>query len=49
MKKEEPLIQVGILSASEILFELNGTFKASNNRIYSGKKNAVYRPHDTPS
>ena len=43
MKKEEPLIQVGILSASEILFELNGTFKASNNRIYSGKKNAVYR------
>jgi len=43
MKKKEPLIQVGILSASEIRFVLNGYFKASNNRIYSGKKVAIYR------
>ena len=43
MRKKEPIIQVGILSASEIRFVLNGHFKASNNRLYSGKKVAVYR------
>jgi len=43
MKKQEPLIQVGILSASEIHFVLNGSYKASNNRQYSGKKIAIYR------
>ncbi|HET7733608.1 MAG TPA: SpoIID/LytB domain-containing protein, partial [Paludibacter sp.] len=43
MKKKEPLIQVGILSHSEILFVLNGYYKASNNRFYTGKKVAVYR------
>lgn len=43
MKKKEPQIQVGILSSSEIIFVLNGNFKCSNKRIYSGKKMAVYR------
>jgi stage II sporulation protein D len=43
MKKKEPIIHVGIVSASEIVFVLNGNFKASNNRNYSGKKVAVYR------
>lgn len=43
MKIKEPIIQVGVLTASEIRFVLNGRFKASNNRFYSGRKVAVYR------
>lgn len=46
MKKKEPVIQVGILSASEIRFVLNGYFKASNDRFYTGKKVVVYRKGD---
>ncbi|HEY6913656.1 MAG TPA: SpoIID/LytB domain-containing protein [Paludibacter sp.] len=46
MKKKEPIIQVGILSASEIRFVLNGYFKVSNDRFYTGKKVAVYRKGD---
>ncbi len=46
MKKKEPIIQVGILSASEIRFVLNGHFKASNDRFYTGKKVVVYRKGD---
>lgn len=42
-KNIEPTIEVGILLASEIRFTLNGNFKASNNRIYSGKTVAIYR------
>jgi len=43
MKKKEPQIEVGILMHSEVVFILNGNFKASTNRIYSGKKVVVYR------
>ena len=43
MKKKAPIIEVGILTHSEIIFVLNGNFMASSNRIYSGKKVAVYR------
>ncbi len=39
----EPIIQVGIVTATQILFRLNGMFAASNKRIYSGRQVAVYR------
>ena len=43
MNKKEPQVEVGILTHSEVVFILNGNFKASTNRIYSGKKVVVYR------
>jgi stage II sporulation protein D len=39
----EPIIQVGILSSSEIKFFLNGVYIASNGRNYRGRQVAVYR------
>jgi len=41
MNITEPTIQVGILSANEIEFVLNGTF-ASNGKNYSGKHKVAY-------
>src|SRR5450759_384212 len=43
MNQKEPIIHVGILSATEIEFILNGTFTASNGKTYSGKQKAEYR------
>jgi len=43
MNQKEPIIHVGILSATEIEFILNGTFTASNGKTYSGKQQAEYR------
>jgi len=43
MNQKEPIIYVGILSATEIEFILNGTFTASNGKTYSGKQKAEYR------
>ena len=37
----EPIIQVGIVTAAEIIFFLNDTFLASNGRTYSGRQVAV--------
>jgi len=41
MKNAEPTIHVGILSATEIEFVLNGTFTANNGRSYSGTHKAI--------
>jgi SpoIID/LytB domain protein len=43
MNQKESIIHVGILSATEIEFILNGTFTASNGKTYSGKQKAEYR------
>lgn len=37
MQNNEPIIDVGILSSTTIDFILNGEFKASNGKMYSGK------------
>ena len=39
----EPIIQVGILTASQISFVLNGNFISTNNCLYTGKRLAVHR------
>lgn len=39
----EPTIHVGILTASEIIFVLNGVFLSTNKRNYSGRQVAIYR------
>ena len=39
----EPIIQVGILTATQITFVLNGNFIAPDDRLYTGKRLAVYR------
>ncbi len=39
----EPIIQVGILTASQITFVLNGNFISTNNYLYTGKRLAVHR------
>ena len=39
----EPTIKVGIVTASEIKFVLNGSFMGPNGQVYNGKKVAVYR------
>ena len=41
--KTEPIIHVGILSASTIEFVLNGQFESLNGKCYSGKQNAEYK------
>lgn len=43
MKKKETLIQVGILTQSEVKFVLNGFFKASNGKIYDGRRLVIFR------
>jgi len=43
MNYMEPTIQVGILSNITIEFVLNGDFKSSNGRIYSGIQTAAYK------
>ncbi len=43
MNQKEPIIHVGILSATEIEFILNGTFTTSNGKTYSRKQKAEYR------
>jgi len=42
MNYTEPTIQVGILTNHTIEFVLNGDFKSSNSRLYSGKQTAAY-------
>jgi SpoIID/LytB domain protein len=41
--KKEPTIRVGILTAYEIVFKLNGLFRGPDNQLYEGKKVAVSR------
>jgi hypothetical protein len=36
--KKEPIIRVGILTAPQITFKLNGSFKGPNNKLYDGRK-----------
>jgi len=36
--KKEPIIHVGILTAPQISFKLNGSFKGPNNKLYDGRK-----------
>lgn len=43
MNNTEPIIQVGILSGNSIEFVLNGDFKCSNGKSYSGKQKASYK------
>jgi len=43
MNNTEPILQVGILTASEIVFVFKGKFFGSNQRTYSGRQVAVYR------
>ena len=43
MNKTEPIIHVGILSAINIEFVLNGEFTASNGKTYTGNQRAEYR------
>ena len=40
---QEPVIHVGITSATEIVFVLNGSFTGPDRLVYSGKKVALYR------
>jgi SpoIID/LytB domain protein len=40
---QEPFIHVGITSATEIVFVLNGSFTGPDRLVYSGKKVAIYR------
>ncbi|HLP04583.1 MAG TPA: SpoIID/LytB domain-containing protein, partial [Paludibacter sp.] len=39
----EPMINVGILNANQVRFNLNGVFMASNGKTYEGKKIAICR------
>ncbi|MFZ4725548.1 MAG: SpoIID/LytB domain-containing protein [Paludibacter sp.] len=41
MSKSEPIIHVGILTANEIEFVLNGTFSANNGKSYRGTQKAI--------
>lgn len=45
MKQEniEPIIQIGILTAAQITFVLNGNFISLDNRLYTGKRLVAFR------
>lgn len=43
MNQTEPIIQVGILTSSEIIFVLNGTFRSSTGKSHKGRQVAFWR------
>ncbi|MDD4970129.1 MAG: SpoIID/LytB domain-containing protein [Paludibacter sp.] len=43
MKSTEPIIHVGILSDKRIEFELNGDFRTTDGKVWSGKQKADYK------
>lgn len=43
MNQIEPIIQVGILTSSEIIFVLNGTFRSSTGKSHKGRQVAFWR------
>ena len=43
MKSTEPIIHVGILSHTRIEFELNGDFRSTDGKVWSGKQKADYK------